>query len=73
MSVCECGCKAETVAGSFLPGHDQALRTRLESRVGGLLALRELLNAVEQYATGVATMEDLGKVIRRLYATKSSI
>lgn len=67
MSKCACGfCDAETKS-VFAPGHDQSVRTHLEQRVGGLLALRALVDAVEQYATGRLDTEELTKVIRATY------
>lgn len=70
MSLCECRCRKETEGGAFLPGHDQRLRTDLEAGVGGLLALRDLVDAVERYMTGDSAIEDLGKEIRRVYSLK---
>lgn len=67
--LCECGlCGEASPAGGFKPGHDQKLRTHLESRVGGLLALRELVDAVEAYAHGQATTEELTRQLRALLA-----
>jgi hypothetical protein len=42
---CQCGCGESTQNGSFKPGHDQRLRTDLERRVGGILGLRDLVEA----------------------------
>jgi len=41
---CGCGC-GETTRGSgdFLPGHDQKLRIAIENHVGGVEALRTLV------------------------------
>jgi hypothetical protein len=39
---CECGSGETPVRGSFIPGHDQRLRSSLEQRVGGFLQLRTL-------------------------------
>jgi len=50
--LCECGCGETAVAGLFKPGHDQKLRTILEHRVGGLLALRSLVEVAEAFAAG---------------------
>lgn len=36
----------------FCPGHDQRLRTDLERRVGGLIFLRMLVEAAEQFVEG---------------------
>ncbi len=64
MTDCQCGCR-EQVNGQFAPGHDQRLRVELERRVGGLLALRNIVEAVEQYASGTSSGETLGQVVRR--------
>lgn len=68
MRTCECGCGNQTAGGDFLPGHDQTLRVDLESRVGGLLAMRNLVTAMETYIQGETTLEDLGKVVRRAFS-----
>ena len=49
---CACGCGKETGGGVFLPGHDQALRSQIERKIGGLLPLRDLVDAAEKYARG---------------------
>jgi hypothetical protein len=67
MSQCECGCGEES-ARDFLPGHDQKLRTALETRVGGLLSLRSLVLAAERYANGESTEESLLREIRGVFA-----
>lgn len=61
---CECGCGEEAKAGLFRPGHDQRLRAELESRVGGLLALRSIVQAVEQSIRGQITAEALASKVR---------
>lgn len=66
MALCECGCGVEA-EGTFLSGHDQRLRTDLETRVGGLLALRALVRAMEAYATGDTPIEALGQAVRRAF------
>lgn len=44
---CACGCNETTKgSGDFLPGHDQRLRTAIERHVGGVLALRCLVEKV---------------------------
>lgn len=58
--------------GAFLAGHDQTLRVNLEARVGGFLALRELVDAMERYVTGDTAIEDLGKAVRRVHSTKQN-
>lgn len=46
---CACGCGEKPIKGNFLPGHDQRLRVDLEQRVGGLIALRMLVEAAEYF------------------------
>jgi hypothetical protein len=68
-STCECGlCGEPSPGGGFRPGHDQKLRTHLEGRVGGLLALRELVDVAEAYAHGQSTTEELTRQLRALLA-----
>jgi len=64
--VCECGCGEASPGGGFRPGHDQKLRVALECRVGGLLSLRELVDAAEAYAHGQSTTEELTRQLRAL-------
>lgn len=51
MAQCECGC-GQGAEREFLPGHNQKLRTQLESRAGGVLALRDLIDATQGYLSG---------------------
>ncbi len=69
---CECGeCGNEVAAqGQFIPGHDQKLRVILERKAGGLLPLRELVNAAEGYFEGTLTEETLTLKIRGIFAKK---
>jgi Domain of unknown function (DUF6429) len=68
-SMCECGlCGEPSPGGGFKPGHDQKLRTHLEARVGGLLALRELVDVAEAYSHGQSTTEELTRQLRALLA-----
>lgn len=67
MTSCQCRCGGETQGGEFLPGHDQKLRSALETRVGGLLALRDLVDAMESYVRGGGALEELGKAVRRAF------
>jgi hypothetical protein len=70
---CECGCGEENSAGgTFRPGHDQRLRAALESRVGGLLALRVLVDAAEAYANGRTNTEDLAREVRHVFSERGS-
>ena len=61
---CNCGCEEGIPGGGFLPGHDEELRDRLESRVGGLLALSALVRAAESYVHGELTPVELAKDVR---------
>lgn len=49
---CACGCGKRPIKGDFVPGHDQKLRANLEERVGGLIALRMLVEAAEHHVNG---------------------
>ena len=66
---CGCGCGESAVSGSFKRGHDQKLRADLERRVGGLLALRSLVEAAESYAGGLSPIEQLADVARGISET----
>jgi len=55
---CECGCGETPARGSFSPGHDQRLRASLEKRVGGLIALRSLVESAEKLAASGITPEE---------------
>ena len=66
-NLCECGCGQESTR-EFLSGHDQKLRVALESRVGGLLALRELIAEAENYASGASTETQLLQHVRSTFA-----
>lgn len=66
MPECECGC-GNTSASTFLPGHDQKLRSSIEHKVGGLLQLRDLVEASEAYAAGKITEQDVLKRIRMIF------
>lgn len=67
MPLCECGCRAATGRGQFLPGHDQRLRAALETEVGGILALRSLVEASRAYVEGATTEQTLAQAIRAIY------
>ena len=64
MPACECGCGAATQGGSFLPGHDQTLRARLEAQVGGLLSMRDLVGLMKRYEEGKALTDELENAVR---------
>lgn len=69
---CECGCGGAAKAGSFCPGHDQKLRTALEHRVGGLLALRSLVEAAESAAAGQSSPEAFAHRVRAIFDAKNN-
>lgn len=71
MPLCECGCEGSTQGGSFLPGHDQRLRSSLEAKVGGLLGLRTIIDCAERYQQGEISEQELGRVIRAQFATEA--
>ena len=43
---CGCGCGEMTKGGIYAPGHDQKLRTAIENKVGGLPALKQLVEKI---------------------------
>ncbi len=67
MPDCQCGNCQKKTKGTFAPGHDQRLRASLEQRVGGLLSLRALVTAAEDYAQGNSTAEEMACVVRRVF------
>ena len=69
---CECGCGESVASGSFKPGHDQKLRANLERRVGGLLALRSLVEAAESYAGGLSPIEKLAQTASVIFKTATT-
>lgn len=71
MPICECGCDGEIAGGAFLPGHDQKLRADLERRVGGLAAMRSLVENTEAFAAGNLTPDDLVMAVAIIFAVAS--
>ena len=69
MAQCECGCGEESTR-EFLPGHDQKLRTSLEARVGGILALRSLVVSAEAYAEGSKNEVQFQQGVRAVFSAK---
>ena len=67
MPICECGCGKATQGGMFRPGHDQVLRARLEARMGGLLAMRDLVETLESYVAGRVEREQVDHLIRQTF------
>jgi hypothetical protein len=64
---CECGCGTAVFGRSFVPGHDQKLRIRLEQRVGGLLALRDVIERLEEHARGGSNPEVLSSQVKEVF------
>jgi hypothetical protein len=67
---CKCGCGGTIASGSFIPGHDQRLRIELEHRAGGLLALRELVEAAADYAAGDLSLHPFSDQVRSIFAQR---
>jgi hypothetical protein len=67
---CACGCGETPSSGQFRPGHDQRLRADLERRVGGLLALADLVSSAEQFTKGELPLDTLGRQVAALLAAK---
>lgn len=63
---CECGCGENPTRGNFCPGHDQRLRSLLEKRVGGLIALRTLVESAERLATNEISSEEHASKVRSI-------
>jgi hypothetical protein len=70
MASCQCGCGQESKS-EFLPGHDQKLRAQLESRLGGILHLRALVDAAESYALGSSSESEFTRYVRSLFESAS--
>ena len=64
---CACGCGGKPAGGNFLPGHDQRLRADLERRVGGLIALRMLVEAAEHYAEGAIQPSMFNSMVKDVF------
>jgi hypothetical protein len=64
---CKCGCGETPTRGSFSPGHDQRLRTSLEKRVGGLSALRILVESAERFVADEISPEEYIANVRGIF------
>jgi hypothetical protein len=64
---CACGCGGKPVKGNFLPGHDQRLRADIERRVGGLIALRMLVEAAEYFVAGDVGSSQFNGMVKDLF------
>jgi hypothetical protein len=67
MGQCICGCGETTAGGTFLPGHDQRLRTETERRAGGLIPLAALVDAAETFARGKLSQEMFAERVRLVF------
>ena len=67
MPKCECGCGLPANS-TFLPGHDQRLRTSLEKRAGGLLSLKTLVQTAESYTNGKESDHSFLQRVRAIFA-----
>lgn len=70
MQECVCGCGERTEGGCFRPGHDQRLRSQIEEKSGGLLALRDLTNAAADYASGAISAEQFNQTVRKIFSQR---
>ena len=68
---CLCGCKGISIKGCYLPGHDQKLRMQLEARVGGLEALKDIIESLERCLAGDISQEALHQIIEDLEELES--
>ena len=66
LAECLCGCGGRPVQGRFLPGHDQTLRKKLEQRVGGLVPLKALVEALDGYVAGDWSPQSLRRLLDEL-------
>lgn len=69
---CACGCGEKPAKGTFLPGHDQRLRADIERRVGGLIALRMLVEAAEYYVEGSLGSSQFNGMVKELFQNRES-
>ena len=51
----------------FAPGHDQRLRSQIESSTGGILGLARLADGAEQYANSQIELSEFEAVLRRTF------
>ncbi|MGO9316804.1 MAG: hypothetical protein ACLPXT_03735 [Terracidiphilus sp.] len=65
---CQCECGVIAPNGLFLPGHDQKLRIDLENRVGGIMAMRELVEAAEKFSRGKSNSTVLAKTVESIFS-----
>jgi hypothetical protein len=63
--ICGCGCGKSTQGGTYRPGHDQSLRSKLERRVGGLSKLEAIVDAAEAFARNEISADAFGDRVQR--------
>ena len=69
---CLCGvCGQTPKSGRFIPGHDQKLRKILEGKVGGLEALKGIVEALERHLDGNLTEQTVHRILARLEELES--
>jgi len=67
MPICACGCEELTKGGVFCPGHDSKLRSKIESKIGGLLNLEKLVEAALEYANGQTSLDEFGRITKLFF------
>ena len=67
MPICACECDEQTKGGIFCPGHDSKLRTKIESKIGGLLNLEKLVDAAMEYAEGRSSLDEYGRITKLFF------
>ena len=70
---CLCGCGEIVSKASFKPGHDQKLRIDLERRMGGIEALRDLVEAAEKYSLGESDSTALAKTVGAIFKKSGQV
>lgn len=68
---CLCGCGGTPKGGKYLPGHDQKLRKKLEAKVGGLVALKTIVEGLAHYANGDMSEQTVRRILEDLEELES--
>jgi hypothetical protein len=66
MPQCACGCGEDTRGGIYRPGHDACLRAQLEYSVGGLLALKEIVESIQRHRQGELSPQTLSHQLNQI-------
>ena len=66
---CHCGCD-QPATRTFLPGHDQRLRCKLELQGGGVLHLQTLIHQTELLLAGTLTPQAFHQVVAPLFPSR---